>query len=128
MVSSNKSNRYIPVHERKSTLGVWARVQHIVRGDWPAYMDTLDEEDPWLTESWFTKLLPMPTFRASFYKPDCWHIVNLGVGKSFAANALVMFLPLWNANSVEEGLQLMSRAFSSFCSNSESALHFECSV
>ena len=86
-------------------------------------MDTMDLEDPWLTESWFTKLLPMPAFRATFYKPDCWHIVNLGVGKSFAANALVMMLPLFNGNSVPERMQGMSADYSRFCSTSAFQMH-----
>ena len=93
----------------------------MLRGDWPPYMDTVDEEEPWHAgdESWFTQLLPMPPQRAQFYKVDCWHVVNLGVGRSFAANALVEFLRYCEGGGIDERLQSMSRMYSHFCSSSD---------
>ena len=93
------------------------------RSDWPAYMETVDEELPWLPgdESSFTRLLPQDgNSLAGYYKPDIWHIVQLGVAKSWVASCFVLILPFLGGNSIPERLQALSAAYGFFCSSSES--------
>ena len=83
-------------------------------------METVDEELPWETASAFTLLLPqIRDSLASYYRPDIWHLVNMGVGKSWIANCLVLMLHLFDGTSVVQRLESMSAAYSSFCSNSD---------
>ena len=89
-------------------------------------METLDEIDPWEEEPCFiAKLLHDPGSRASFFKPDVWHTVNLGVGRSWISNSIVMMigsLDELNAMSQEDALSYLSADYISFCESSESWL------
>ena len=92
-------------------------------------MDTCDEELPWPPggETAFTRLLPQDVSLASFYKPDVWHCVNMGVGKGFCASALVVLLSLdhFGMGSVETKLARMTSEYYAFCSNSVPRLILE---
>ena len=88
-------------------------------------MDSVDEQLPWEPgdESYFTNLLPQDTNSlASYYRPDVWHCVNMGVGKSWVASVLVLYLPLFVGNSIPEKLQSMSQEYTRFCQNSAARL------
>ena len=82
----------------------------------------MEEEPPWRpgNESPFTRLLPQdPSRLAGFYRADVWHTVNLGVGKSWVASAMVLILPLFEGGSVPARLVALSNAYFQFCRNSE---------
>ena len=55
--------------------------------------DALENEFPvpWETEAAFTRMLLVnaaPNGKCTFHRPDLWHTVNLGVGKTFVGGAV----------------------------------------
>ncbi|OLP95171.1 hypothetical protein AK812_SmicGene22740 [Symbiodinium microadriaticum] len=76
------------------------------------------DEMPWETESPFTRLLPQFADKPSYFKPDPWHTVNLGTGKSWVASCLVLLLPLFAGNNISVRLEAMSAAYYNFCTTS----------
>ena len=95
------------------------------RGNWPDFMDTIEEELPWKSPGPFTRILPQdPTNLAYFYRPDPWHTINLGMGRSWVANCLVLLIDLFPASSIPNQFKLMSQAYGNFCSNSVSRIGF----
>ena len=92
-----------------------------LRGPWPDFMDTLFDELPWKSPGPFTRILPQDhTYLPGFFRPDAWHTINLGMGRSWVANCLVLLLALFPASSVPNQLKAMSKAYDAFCSNSVS--------
>ena len=89
------------------------------RSDCPAFMETMGtDEMPWQTESVFTRLLPQFAYKPSYFKPDPWHTVNLGTGKSWVAGCLVLLLPLFAGQTIPERLEAMTAAYYHFCNTS----------
>ena len=92
-----------------------------IRSDYPAFMETLDECDPWDIEPCFLKLFHDTGSKASFFKPDVWHTVNLGVGRSWVSNCIVMLIGALGdlkAMSQDEVLQYLSTEYVAFCESS----------
>ena len=82
-------------------------------------METMGtDEMPWQAESCFSRLLPQFAYKPSYFKPDPWHTVNLGTGKSWVASCLVLLLPLFAGRSIPERLASMSTAYYNFCNTS----------
>ena len=94
-----------------------------MRSAYPPFMETLDESDPWdETPCFIEKLLHDPGSRASFFKPDPWHTINLGVGRSWIASSLVMMMGLLDELkdlSQDDALAYLTADYISFCESSE---------
>ena len=77
------------------------------------------EELPWNNEAAFTRLLLHDqTDKASFHRPDIWHNTQFGIGKAFAANALVCLLEWFHGNGVETKLDALTTDFLQYCKDS----------
>ena len=97
-------------------------ISNFYRSDWPAFMETLDEQEPWDEEPCFLRLLHDAGSKASFFKPDVWHTINLGVGRSWLSNCIVMLidtLPDLKQMTQEEVLEFLSNSYIDFCESSE---------
>ena len=104
----------------KTSSGFWLFEGFVeYRSDCPAFVETMGtDEMPWETESPFTRLLPQFADKPSYFKPDPWHTVNLGTGKSWVASCLVLLLPLFAGNNISVRLEAMSAAYYNFCTTS----------
>ena len=80
----------------------------------------MEEELPWTTPSCFTtKLLQHTEHLAHFYRADPWHAVNLGVGKSWGASALVLLIEnFFVEGSLDTRMEQLSTAYLDFCRTS----------
>ena len=89
-------------------------------------METLDLVDPWDEEPVFiAKLLHDRGSRGSFFKPDVWHTINLGVGRSWISNCVVMMIGALDELSQmtqEEALAFLSADYVAFCETSVALL------
>ena len=106
----------------RSSAVIWEQFNQ--RSAWPDFMDTMEEELPWTTPSVFTtSLLQHTEHLAHFYRADPWHAVNLGVGKSWGASALVLLLEnFFVEGSLDQRLQQLSIAYVDFCKTSVAQL------
>jgi len=85
-------------------------------------METLDEVDPWDREPCFLKLLHDEGSKASFFKPDVWHTINLGVGRSWISNCIVMLIGALDdlkSMTQDEVLTFLSEDYVHFCESSD---------
>ena len=80
----------------------------------------MDEEEPWTQPSVFTRVLPQDESKASYFKADVWHTVNLGVGRGWVASSLVILLSFFAGSSIPNKLLAMTQAYYDFCSSSVS--------
>lgn len=93
-----------------------------LRSPWPDFMETLDEMDPWDREPCFLRLLHDSSSRASFFKPDVWHTINLGAGRSWLSNSVVMFIYTLDdlkAMTHDDVLAFSSRDYIAYCESSD---------
>ena len=96
-------------------------VRAVSRSAYPPFMETLDELDPWDREPCFLKLLHDVGSPASFFKPDVWHTVNLGVGRSWLSSCIVMLIDTLDdlkAMTQEAVLDFLTSDYISFCESS----------
>lgn len=92
------------------------------RSAYPPFMETLDEVDPWDREPCFLKLLHDEGSKASFFKPDVWHTINLGVGRSWISNCIVMLIGALDdlkSMTQDEVLTFLSEDYVHFCESSD---------
>ena len=73
--------------------------------DSPAWERTVGLVDPWHeTPELIRRLHINARNPASFFKPDVWHCLHLGVGKIFVANSMIEWLPylpgIFSANCI----------------------------
>ena len=62
--------------------------------DSPSWEATIGQRDPWHELPELIRRLHINSRNpASFFKPDIWHCLHLGVGKTFLASAMVEWLP-----------------------------------
>ena len=77
------------------------------------------QELPWYEEACFTRiLLHQPEKKPYFHKPDVFHTVSLGIGKTFAASSLAILQRLLDGTSIESRISEMSSAYLEFCRES----------
>lgn len=82
----------------------------------PCWTPTIAVKLPWIeTPGLLKKLLHDPTHPASFFKPDLWHCIHLGVGKSFIASTIQMALDLVPATNNEERFQWLTDHYVAWC-------------
>lgn len=72
-------------------------------------------ELPWLDEAIFTRVLMHEANKETFHKPDIFHTVNLGVGKSWAASVLTFLQEMCPGTSIEARFQSLTCEFLAFC-------------
>ena len=73
-------------------------------------------KDPWVEEPAELEIPHDTSDKPSYFKPDFWHNLSLGAGKTWAANFCVMFNPLAAGTSVETRFEDMTADFNSHCS------------
>ena len=72
---------------------------------------------PWSKEACFTRLLWMdlaPNGRARFHRPDVWHTVNLGVGKSFISSCFAIIQKAMPGRSIGVRFKVLAADFDAF--------------
>ena len=82
----------------------------------PEWLDTCNVKDPWVEEPAELEIPHDTSDKPSYFKPDFWHNLSLGAGKTRAANFCVMFNPLAAGTSVETRFEDMTADFNSHCS------------
>lgn len=89
-------------------------------------METIDEQPPWDDLPCWVRVLPHDrNSPAAYFKPDVWHTVNLGVGRSWVANCVVLLacnLPEFESLSIDDTLARLSTSYVAFCEASEPRL------
>ena len=81
-----------------------------------AYVKTFYKEAPWREEPLFTRvLMHEPDKKEAFHKPDLFHCVNMGVGKTFAASSCVILLQLCPGNNADERVRQLSSWYIQYC-------------
>ena len=73
---------------------------------------------PWERESLFTQLLLHDkdvNGRARFHVLDPWHLLHLGIGKSFTASALMVVQQTVDESTVGKRIHVLSIAYRQFC-------------
>ena len=97
------------------------------RSAYPPFMETLDEQDPWHDKPCWLRVLPYNRDSpASYFKPDVWHTVNLGVGRSWVANCIVLLVRLlgeFQELNIEQAMASLSGSYVAFCAGSEPRLN-----
>ena len=81
-----------------------------------ARMETLPV--PWSRESPLTRVLLKDSGAngaARFHKPDIWHCVHLGVGKSWVASALLILVVFFNGTNIDIKFEGMNQMFQNYC-------------
>ncbi len=74
--------------------------------------------EPWVEESpWTTLLLTdmSPQGSSRFWKPDIWHTGHLGIGKDFAASALVLASTLMEGTNQETRFERLTSLYRLYC-------------
>ena len=69
-------------------------------------------------ETAFTKLLPLygcVNERARFHRPDLWHAVHLGVGKSFLSSSMSVIQKAIPGNNVDACFRQVTEDYRAFC-------------
>ena len=73
---------------------------------------------PWSSESLWTQILMQDESvngKPSFYRPDIWHVVQMGVGKDFASAAMVLLVRVLPATNVDDRFALLSDMYLRWC-------------
>ena len=94
----------------------------------PGWLETIGAANPypWNVLPPFLEYYPHVRYDAgSFFRLDVLHIYHLGVGRDFASSSLVMLLQLYEANSIQEGLERMNLDLQRFLKESHRQLHFK---
>lgn len=80
----------------------------------------VDIELPWAEheETVFTQLLPLdgcPNAAPRFHRPDIWHAIHLGVGKSFISSSFAILQGCIPGTNVDLRFQQITKDFRDFC-------------
>ena len=97
-------------------------------GSSPAWLQTTGAANPypWHVLPPFLEYYPHVRLDAgSFFRLDVLHIYHLGVGRDFSSSSLVMLLQLYEASSIQEGLDQMNLDLKRFLGESNRQLHFK---
>ena len=84
----------------------------------PRWLDELPTTPvPWTTVPPLTRwLLHDPTYPASFYKMDLWHIYHLGIGRAYVASTIVLCLAACVGVQTLDGcFNQLTRSYLAFC-------------
>ena len=77
---------------------------------------TFGEELPWDEEPAFTRvLLHEPDLKETFFKPDVFHTVSLGMGRNYAASSLAHLQRYCDGSSIDARLLELSANYVEFC-------------
>ena len=87
-----------------------------------AWRSTIGLTVPWETTPPFLQIgLPHDASHpGSYYQPDIWHTVHLGIGKAWVCSviALAMHFNLVPGNNIEARFEILSQLYRSFCRES----------
>ena len=90
----------------------------------PAWRDTIAVRDPFDQLPAPLKFLPYDrNDRGSYFKPDLWHCIHLGVGKSYVASTLQLALLVVPANNNDERFAWLSEHYTAWCRSERTSCH-----
>ncbi len=75
---------------------------------------------PWDDEAAFTQLLPLdgcPNSAARFHRPDIWHTVHLGIGKSFISSSMAIVQQAVPGSNIDVRFKQITLDFRAFCTS-----------
>ena len=86
----------------------------------PRWLQTMPARLPWLATPPLLQHLPSArSAPASFFEPDMWHVIHLGVGKAFCASTIILAvtnLPRYTAlSNMDQRWQACTQDYLSFC-------------
>lgn len=74
--------------------------------------------EPWERESAFTRLLLQdgaPNGKSRFFHIDPWHMLHLGVGKSWTAGGVFLLQALIAESSIDKRIAVIAREYKAWC-------------
>ena len=82
--------------------------------------DALENEfpAPWETEAAFTRILLVnaaPNGKCTLHRPDLWHTVNLGIGKTFVGGAVSVLEKAFSGRNRALRYERLNSDYSAFC-------------
>jgi len=90
----------------------------------PAWRDTIAVRDPFDQLPAPLRFLPYDrNDRGSYFKPDLWHCIHLGVGKSYIASTLQLALPVVPGNNNDERFAWLSEHYIAWCRSERTSCH-----
>ena len=95
----------------------WCRLRRVALR---CMQDALENEFPvpWETEAAFTRMLLVnaaPNGKCTFHRPDLWHTVNLGVGKTFVGGAVSVLEKAFPGRNRALRYAQLNSDYSAFC-------------
>ena len=88
----------------------------------PVWSYSLGASLPWTTTPAIMRNLPhCPDFPAGFFCLDPWHVIHMGVAKSFISSAMVLALDLFPGRGVNTQLEQMTDSYRSWCKENKHA-------
>lgn len=82
----------------------------------PCWSHTVGSKLPFDTIPSVIRLLPHDEDHAgSFFKPDIWHIIHLGVGKSFIASTIQVSLETVPGSNMDERFEFLTQHYVRWC-------------
>ena len=90
----------------------------------PSWLATVGVKVPWDTMPRFLRTLPHDKDHpGSFFKPDLWHCIHLGVGKSFIASTLQLALTSVPANNNDDRFEWLTQHYITWCRGMKTSSH-----
>ena len=84
--------------------------------DNPCWLRTIAVREPWDRMPKIIRLLPFARGHpGAFLKPDLWHCIHLGIGKSFVASAVQISLEMVPASNNDERFQWLTDHYKRWC-------------
>ena len=85
----------------------------------PAWLATIPASVPWTSTPPFIRLLPhRTTDPATYFEPDIWHTVHLGIGKSYVASTVILAIatmPRFQGLVLNDKWQAVTRLYTQWC-------------
>ena len=90
----------------------------------PSWLPTVGVKVPWDTMPGFLRVLPHDKEHpGSYFKPDLWHCIHLGIGKSFIASTLQLALPSVPATNNDDRFEWLTQHYITWCRGMKTSCH-----
>ena len=85
----------------------------------PAWLPTVSVKLPWLRTPALIQELPHnpgdPAAYLTYFHSDIWHIVHLGIGKSWTASTIQLILPMLPLRNLDEKWEFLTSHYRQWC-------------
>ena len=90
----------------------------------PKWLTTIGVKLPWAREpSLVRNLFHDRSDPSSFFKSDVWHVVHLGIGKSWVASVIQLLLPQIPCSNLEEKWAWLTSEYHGWCKRNSKQAH-----